>query len=118
MAGAVGSTMTHITHSSFFAIIFSSFVSTGSTVEVLDGSPRFTVHGYGRGHFGELAKHNEPRHGAPAVGHDLARRDAEVGEDLAEEAVKWEAHPGLQRMLVHADAPWGRRRARALVARG
>jgi hypothetical protein len=39
----------------------------------------------GRPHAGEEADHDEPGHGAPPVGRELARRDAEVGEHLAED---------------------------------
>ena len=66
-------------------------------------------HGERRRHAGEVGEDEEARHDAPPVGSDLARRDAEVRERLAEEAVQRDAHPGLQRLRVHADGPLGRR---------
>jgi len=68
-------------------------------------------HGERRGRAGGVGEDDEAGHGAPPVGRDLVRRDAEVGEHLAEEAMQRDAHAGLQRVCVHADAPYSLQRS-------
>jgi hypothetical protein len=80
--------------------------------EVQENGDRWRVHAGGAG------EREEGRHDAPAIGRELARGDTEVREQLAEEGVERDAHPGFQRVRVHADGSSGWGRARASVAGG